>query len=332
MKTPSHLLFVLIVGLVGVAFSSLFFGEFWVGPDQMAAWIFGTGDDLSKTILSQIRLPRIVLAAMTGFSLGLAGAATQGLLRNPLAEPGLLGASNMAALGAVLVIYLGLTGTLSYLVPVAAIFGAMASVVLLLLFAGHGVSSLRLILAGFAVSTLAGAGIALALNLSPNMFAALEISFWLLGAVENRSWAHIILALPGVFIGCVLMLRVGRALDALTLGEGVAHSLGVDLSRLRLMLTVGLSLAVGSVVAVTGIIGFVGLLAPHLVRPFSGYLPSHTLLPSALLGAILLVLADSVVRIVPGQNELKLGVMTAFLGAPMLVYLLRRGAFSQERL
>ena len=274
--------------------------------------------------MGEIRAPRIVLAALTGFVLGLSGAAIQGLLRNPLAEPSLLGASNAAALGAVGVIYLGLTGTLSLAVPLAAGAMALASVLLLILFAGRGVSSIRLILAGFAVSALAGAGIALVLNLSPNVFAALEIAFWLLGAVENRSWAHVALALPGSLLGCALLLSDARALDKLTLGEDVAASLGANLRALRLRVSAGLAVAVGSVVAVTGVIGFVGLMSPHLARALVGQSPAQSLLPSGLLGALILVLADTFIRAVPTAAELKLGVVTAFLGVPVLLYLLRR--------
>ena len=193
-----------------------------------------------KILFEQIRGPRIVLAAMTGFVLGLAGAAVQGLFRNPLAEPGLLGASNGAALGAVMVIYSGLATTLSFAVPLAAALMALLSVLILLALAGKGASSLRLILAGFAVSAFAGAGIALALNLSPNYFAALEIAFWLLGAVENRSWLHVALAAPGAVLGCLLMWRAARPLDGLSLGEEVARSLGINMARLRLQISIGL--------------------------------------------------------------------------------------------
>jgi iron complex transport system permease protein len=265
---------------------------------------------------------------MTGFVLGLAGAVVQGLFRNPLAEPGLLGASNGAALGAVMVIYSGLATTLSFAVPLAAALMALLSVLILLALAGKGASSLRLILAGFAVSAFAGAGIALALNLSPNYFAALEIAFWLLGAVENRSWLHVALAAPGAVLGCLLMWRAARLLDGLSLGEEVARSLGINMVRLRLQISIGLALAVGAVVSVTGVIGFVGLLAPHLVRPLTGALPSKTLLPAALLGAILLVLADSFIRLIPTLTELKLGVVTAFLGVPLLLALLTRPSAS----
>ena len=314
----------LLALLISAAAVSMLAGDAPLSLSDIARWLAGSGAAIPDMILGEIRAPRIVLAAFTGFVLGLAGAAVQAFLRNPLAEPSLLGASNCAALGAVIVIYLGLSGTLSYGVPVAACLAALVSVLLLLAFAGRGVSSLRLILAGFAVSALAGAGISLVLNLAPNAFAALEIAFWLLGGVENRNWEHVYLALPGGILGCMLLLWRARALDALVLEEDVAQSLGVNLEALRLRLALGLALGVGSVVAVTGVIGFVGLFAPHLVRPFTGHLPSRTLIAAGLLGAVILVLADGFVRAVPTQAELKMGVVTAFLGVPMLLYLIRR--------
>lgn len=317
----------LLAGLVTAALASLLIGDVSVDLFAVLAWLSGGSSNEAAfyaILFEQIRGPRIALAAMTGFVLGLSGAAIQGLLRNPLAEPGLLGASNGAALGAVIVIYSSLAATTSFAVPLAASLTALLAVLLLLALAGKGASSLRLILAGFAVSAFAGAGIALALNLSPNYFAALEIAFWLLGAVENRSWLHVGLALPGAFIGCVLMGLAARGLDALALGEEVAASLGTNINRLRGQIALGLALAIGAVVAVTGVIGFVGLLAPHLARPFSGALPSKTMLPAGLIGAILLVVADSFIRLIPTATELKLGVLTAFLGVPLLLLLLRR--------
>jgi iron complex transport system permease protein len=319
-----RLTLILCLSLVVAALASFLCGPVVSRPSDLLAWLGGNGDAHLNIIFADIRAPRIVLAAITGFVLGLAGAATQGLLRNPLAEPSLLGASNAAALGAVIAIYLGLSGTLSYAVPLSAALAALLSVLLLLVFAGRGVSSVRLILAGFAVSALAGAGIALALNFSANIFAALEISFWLLGAVENRSWHHVALVLPGSLIGVGLLLSGGRALNALALGDDVAASLGVRLNRLRWRFALGIALAMGAVVSVTGVIGFIGLVAPHLVRPLVGHNPHQSLIPSALMGAILLLVADSLVRLLPSQQELKLGVLTAFLGVPMLLYLLRR--------
>ena len=315
---------ILLALLLVLAAISLLIGDVATSPRALLAYVSGTGSEFHAILFETIRAPRLALAAMTGFVLGLSGAAIQGFLRNPLAEPGLLGASNGAALGAVMAIYLGLASTVSYWVPLAAAIMALVSVAALMAVAGQGASSLRLILAGFAVSAFAGAGIALALNLSPNYFAALEIAFWLLGAVENRSWLHVHMALPGAVLGCLLMASTARSLNALALGEEVAQTLGLAMRNLRARIAVGLALAIGAVVSVTGVIGFVGLVAPHLVRPYCGHMPSRSLLPSALLGAILLVLADTAVRAIPTGTELKLGVMTAFFGVPLLLLLLRR--------
>lgn len=320
-----------LAGVLLVAMAaSLLVGDVTTSPAALLRWLGGAGDAFHAIIFETVRAPRIVLCALTGFVLGLAGAAIQGFLRNPLAEPGLLGASNGAALGAVMVIYLGLASTVSFAVPMAAALAALASVVLLMAVAGRGASSLRLILAGFAVSAFCGAGIALALNLSPNYFAALEIAFWLLGAVENRSWLHVGLALPGAALGCALMFVTAKKLDALALGEAVAESLGVSMGVLRAQIAIGLAVSVGAVVSVTGVIGFVGLVAPHLVRPFCDHVPSRTLLPAALLGGLLLVLADTAIRAIPTMVELKLGVLTAFLGVPLLLWLLRRPGFALD--
>ena len=326
--------YLLLVAFLAVSAGASFLaGDVAVDIFALLGWLSGDATEaaaFNKILFEQIRGPRIALAALTGFVLGLSGAAIQGLFRNPLAEPGLLGASNGAALGAVAVIYSGLASTLSFAVPLVAAMSALISVLLLLALAGRGASSLRLILAGFAVSAFAGAGIALALNLSPNYFAALEIAFWLLGAVENRSWLHIWLALPGALIGCALLLRSARALDGLALGEDVARSLGIGLTGLRLQVSIGLALAVGAVVSVTGVIGFVGLVAPHLIRPFCGHMPSRSLLPAGLVGAVLLVVADTAIRAIPTMVELKLGVLTAFLGVPLLLWLLRRPGFKLD--
>jgi iron complex transport system permease protein len=265
------------------------------------------------------------VALMVGGMLGIGGAALQGYLRNPLAEPSVLGASNGAALGAVVALYFGLAAAQPLALPILAIVGAVIALALLFVLAGRGESALTLILAGIAVSMLAGAGISLALNLSPNPFAAMEIATWLLGSLEDRSFRHVWITAPCVTIGIALLLVDGRALDALSLGEDGARALGVDLSRVRMRLLAGIAIGVGGAVAVSGAIGFVGLIVPHFVRPFTDRSPSATLVPSALAGAALLTLADTAVRLIPTPTELKLGVVTAMLGVPVfLLHLLRQ--------
>jgi iron complex transport system permease protein len=295
-----------------------------LSPGRLFAAATGGGDRIAAIILFELRLPRTLLALAIGAMLGLAGAALQGYLRNPLAEPSVLGTSNAAALGGVAALYFGLAELHPALLPLLATGGALLSLALLVLLAGKAESPLTLILAGIAVGALAVAGTSLALNLSPNPFAAMEIMTWLLGSLENRAFGHLWIALPCIAVGMAMLLWNGRALDALSLGEDAAQALGTDLRRTRARLLLGTAIGVGGAVAVSGAIGFVGLIVPHLVRPFTDRSPSAILLPSAIGGAALLTLADIGVRVIPATNELKLGVVTAFLGVPVfLVHLIR---------
>lgn len=320
----SLLLALLAALTLAAAIASLLFGPVDLSVGRLLAAASGHGDSIATTILFELRLPRTVLALVVGAILGLAGAALQGYLRNPLAEPSVLGTSNAAALGGVAALYFGFAQIHPAALPLLAIGGALLSLAVLFALAGRSESPLTLILAGLAVGTLAVAGTSLALNLSPNPFAAMEIMTWLLGSLENRSFEHVWIALPCVAIGAAMLLWNSRALDALTLGEDAAQALGVDIRRLRLRLLVGTAIGVGGAVAVAGAIGFIGLIVPHLMRPLTDRSPSATLLPSAIGGAALLVLADIGVRIIPTTNELKLGVVTAFLGVPIfLVHLMR---------
>ncbi|MGC6329271.1 FecCD family ABC transporter permease [Rhizorhabdus sp. FW153] len=315
---------ILLLLLLMAAVGSIALGAVPISLARMAAVLVGKGDMVARIILIDLRLPRALVGLAVGAMLGLAGAVLQGYLRNPLAEPSVLGASNAAALGAVGAIYYGLSEWNVVLLPLMAIGAALIALALLVFLAGHGESPLTLILSGIAIATLASAGISLALNLSPNPFAAMEIMTWLLGSVENRSIEHVWIALPCVALGAFLLLRDGRVLDALALGEDGARSLGFDLGRSRRRLLLGVAIGVGGAVAVSGAIGFVGLIVPHLVRPFTDRSPSATLVPSMIAGATLLTLADILVRLLPTSNELKLGVVTAFLGVPVfIVHLLR---------
>lgn len=275
-------------------------------------------------VLVQLRLPRALLGLLVGFSLGLAGAVMQGFLRNPLAEPGIIGVSGAAALGAVLVFYSGLAATSSILLPAGGITAALAVGALLFAVAGRGLSTTTLILAGVAINSLAGALISLALNLSPNPYAATEIMFWLMGSLADRSLAHVGLVLVPMAAGWALMLSTGRVLDALTLGEDTARTLGFGMRRTRAVVVAGVALAVGSATAIAGVIGFVGLVVPHLVRPFVENRPGRLLLASGLAGASLTLTADIAVRLIPSRPELQLGVVTAIVGAPFLFGLIWR--------
>jgi len=315
---------VLLTILLALFGAALMLGPANIAPERIVAAALGHGDDAVAIILHEIRLPRALLALSIGATLGLAGAVLQGLLRNPLAEPGLLGASSGAALGAVTVLSFGLAGAFSLLLPLAGVAGALVSVVVLLGAVRGGHDSLRLILGGVAISALAGAGVALALNLAPNYFAALEITFWLLGSLEDRSFLHVRLALPLMALSWILLVAAARSLDSLGLGEDTAASLGHDLRRTRFLTIAGTGLGVGAAVAVSGVIGFIGLVAPHIARALVGHSPSRILLPSALIGAALLTVSDILVRVLPTNQVLKLGVVTGLVGAPAILVILRR--------
>lgn len=300
---------------------SLMAGKVWIWPMSWAA------DNADGWIFLELRLPRALLGLCIGAVLGLSGAVLQGYLRNPLADPTVLGVSASAALGGVLAIFLGIN-----LVPFGlfgcAMIGAGASI-LLLLAIGRGGGPIGFILGGMVLSTLAGALTAFVISIAPNPFAASEIINWLMGALTDRLMEDVLTALPFMAIGVLLLLTTGRALDALTLGENGAKSLGIDLFRLQWLIVLGVGLSVGASVAVSGVVGFVGLIVPHLVRSFYGEQPSRILLPSALGGAILTLTADSLVRLIPGPGEMRLGIAMAVLGAPFFLLLLvryRKGA------
>ena len=266
----------------------------------------------------------LLLAVIIGGGLGLAGAAMQGYLRNPLAEPGLIGVSSSAALGAVLAINTGLAASLTLGLPLAALAGALAGVFLVMALAGPQGGSLTLILAGIAISAMAAALTSLVLNLSPNPFAANEIVFWMMGSLADRSMLHVWLALPLMVLGWAMLLPLARPLEALTLGEDAAASLGVNLDRLRWQVVLGTACVVGAATAVAGAIGFVGLVVPHVLRPLVGSRPGPLLIASALGGAAMLLAADIAVRVVVPDRDLKLGVLTALVGAPVFLHLIWR--------
>ncbi len=296
-------------------------GPVAIPPGRAFAALFGADAGPYSVILRDIRLPRAILGAVVGASLGLSGAALQGLLRNPLAEPALIGTSSSAALGAVIALYYGFAAMFPLALPLFAIAGAVISILLLFGLAGRTPGVLTIILAGVALSSLAGALISIAINLSPDPHSALEIVFWLMGSLSNVSMRHAALALPFSLAGWAMLLSCGRALDALTLGEDTAASLGVSLTRLRYSLIVGTALAVGAGVAVAGSIGFIGLIVPHILRPLVGHRPGRLLAASALGGAALLLAADIGVRLISTDPEFKLGVLTAVIGAPFFLVL-----------
>jgi len=292
------------------------------GQELFDGLVYGNG--IPGIVIREIRLPRLLLSLLIGAVLGLSGAAMQGLLRNPLAEPAVFGAPQAAALAAVCVLYSGAADVYSLTLPLAAIAGAFLSVALILLVAGRSADPLSLLLAGLAISSLAASATSLAINLSPNPFAVTEIVFWLMGSFEDRTMRHVLLAAPFIAAACLVLLACGRGYRALSLGEDTAVSLGIDLARLKAMTVLGVALGVGAGVAVSGAIGFVGLVAPHMVRHAMGADPGRILIPSALTGAVLLTAADIAVRLIPATSEIKVGVLTALLGVPLFLYLILR--------
>jgi iron complex transport system permease protein len=317
-----NLILGLLVALISLTALSLTVGDININIINGLKDIVNNESTLNSIIFEEIRLPRTLLAVLIGASLGISGAALQGMVRNPLAEPGVIGVSTSAALGAVIVFYFGLAAVFPLALPLGGIIGALLAVIFLYLLTRSNNSMLTLILAGVAVSSLSAALTALALNLSPNPYASLEIFFWLMGSLADRSFTHVWLVLPPTLIGWWLMLSTRRDLDVLSLGEDTAQSLGVQLLRLNRRIILGVALAVGAAVSVSGGIGFVGLVVPHLLRRFVNYQPGRLLVCSGLGGAVLLLAADITVRLLPTQQELKIGVLTALLGAPFFLHLI----------
>ena len=322
-RLPGYVMTALALAtLLAAAAFSLFLGRVNISPAELWSGLVSPNANLAGLVVTELRLPRAILAILVGASLGLSGAVLQGVLRNPLAEPGLLGVSNGAAVGAVISIYFGLAHAFSLATPLLGMAGAMAAGALTFAFGRS--STLTLILAGAAVSSLMSAFLAMALNFAPSPYAAYEMSVWMLGSLAERSWDHIFLAAPFIAAGVAILATMGRAVDALALGDVQAQSLGIHLDRTRILALLGVGLAVGAATSVTGSVSFIGLVAPHLVRPFVGHQPSRTLLPSALLGATLLLLADIGTRVIHTNTELRLGVLTSLLGAPFFFWLIVR--------
>lgn len=312
------LLLALFSALALILFAgSLMAGKAWV---PFSAWF---SDAPGWWIIFELRLPRAILGLSIGAALGLTGAVLQGFLRNPLADPSVLGVSSAAALGAVASIVL-VAGAAPLLIFGSAMAAACAAMVLLALLAWRSGGAVTFILAGTVLASLAGALTAFLISIAPNPYATAEIIDWIMGSLTDRSFTEVGYAVPFIALGCAALLCTGRALDGLTLGEDAARSMGVRLGRTQLLVIAGAGLAVGASVAVTGVVGFVGLIVPHLLRPIVGARPSALLLPSALGGAVLLLAADILVRLGPGAREIRLGVAMALLGTPVFLYLVHK--------
>jgi len=275
-----------------------------------------------EIIFWEIRLPRTILAVVAGFSLGICGAAMQGLFRNPLADPSIIGVTASASLGSVIIFYFGFANLFFFALPLGGIIGATVSVIIIYFIIQKNVSILVIILTGVAINSFASALISLTLNLSPSPYAAYEIMFWLLGSLADKNLNHILIIIPLAIFGWFLILFSKKWLSVLSLGEETAQSMGLDLKIFRSKIIIGSALSIGSVVSITGGISFIGLVVPHLLRPLYKYDPGKLLLPSGIGGAIMLLLADIIIRLIGINPELQIGVVTAIIGAPFFVYLI----------
>lgn len=321
---------ILLAALLLIAATlALMTGADGLSPALLVDWLTGR-DPAAAIIVADIRLPRVLAAATVGAALGLCGAALQALTRNPLAEPGILGVSAAATLGATLTLYFGLSALSPWVLPAGAIAGAALVTTLLASAAVRTQGMASLILIGVGLSSLCGALMALILNFAPNPFSLSDLVNWTLGSVANRSLGDLAVSAPLILIGAIFLLSQRSGLSLLSIGEAAAASHGLDIRRTRIAVIAGTGIATGAAVALAGAVGFVGIVAPHLVRPWTGHDPGRTLLPSAWLGALLLVLADLAVRLLPTDNELRLGVVAALAGAPIFTLIvLRRGRMAR---
>ncbi len=297
---------------------------------RVVAALFGQSSHADTIVVWQIRLPRALSAFVVGAALGSSGAALQGLLRNPLAEPGVLGVTATASLSATFALYYGFAAGSAYLLPIYAIAGALAATAFLAAAAIRIRSVVTLILLGVGLSSFSAAAMSLLLNLAPNPFSLSDMINWLLGSVANRSFEDLRISMPFFAVGLTILFMTRRGLSALTLGEAAASGVGLDLRRQRIAVVLGAGIATGASVALAGAIGFVGIVAPHIVRPVVDHDPARSLLPSALLAGLILVLADIGVRLVPTSAELKLGVVAALIGAPVFVWIAMRRRVSYD--
>jgi len=313
---------VLLIGLFVAGIVSGLFGQVNLSPFEFGAALFGGADDPISIIVRELRLPRIFIGMLAGATLGYTGAALQGMLRNPLADPGVIGVSASAGLGAVSAIYLGISAVSALAVPLMAMGGALIATLILMLLAARDSSILTLILAGIGISSLATAGVSLVMNFAPNPMSLQDMILWMLGSLENRTFDDLLLAAPFILIGWAIMVGVGQGLNALSLGSETAHSLGINVKAVRWRVVLGTALSVGATVSVCGTVGFVGLVVPHFVRAIIGYEPRRLLLPSAISGALLMTLADIFTRLPVGHGQLKLGVVMAVIGAPLFIYII----------
>lgn len=312
----------LSLALIIVALLSLVIGRTDIEITTVIQALFGMAEEPINIIVSELRLPRVLLGIFVGAALGISGASLQGVLRNPLADPGVIGVSASAALGAVIAIHLGLQMIWPMFISIFAMIGAFLCALLLLAVSIRESSVLTLILVGIGISSLAMAGVSLVMNLAETPMSVRDMVVWMLGSLENRTMTDLIFALPFILFGWILMINVGQGLNALSVGEDTAKTMGINTSLLKLRVVVGSAISVGAAVAACGTIGFVGLVVPHMVRGLITNEPGSILLPSALMGGLLLTLADLVTRIPTDGAILQLGVVTSLIGAPAFLFII----------
>jgi iron complex transport system permease protein len=315
--------YLLLASLV-VLIAALTIGPWPMPVGDAFSALLGGGAPNDRVVIWEIRLPRAIAAFLVGAALGISGAALQGLLRNPLAEPGVLGVSATSSLAAVGMLYFGIAREFPVLMPLAAIGGAVVATLFICAVAIGTSSSVSLILVGAALSSFAGALMSLLMSTAQDLYSLSDMVDWMMGSVSNRSFDDLLLSGPFVAGGAALLLTQARGLSVLSLGEEAAHGAGLDLKRTRLLVTLGAGLAVGGAVSIAGIIGFVGIVAPHIVRPWVRHDPGRTLIPSALLAGLMLTISDILIRILPTSTELKLGVVAAIFGAPIFAWIAAR--------
>ena len=311
------LIFITLLGLI----AACFIGPAEININDVFNLFYRDGNQNHHIIIFQIRLPRVICAYTVGFALGISGAALQGLLRNPLAEPGILGVSSSATLAATFVLYYEITTNNNFILPIASICGAMVATILITLAAFKVKSTMTLILVGVGLSSLSGAIMSALLNFAPNPFFFFDLTNWMLGSVANRSLEDFLLSSPFIILGIVILTLSRQSYSLLNLGEDTAKSLGLNINKLRILTIIGCGLATGGAVAIAGIIGFIGLIAPHIVRPFVNYDASRSLLPSGAIAGIFLIYADILAQKIPSESEIKLGVITAIIGAPIFIWI-----------
>lgn len=312
---------ILLVAVIITAIGSLMIGRTPLGFIEILNGFIGPVNDPVTIIVKELRLPRVLLGILIGATLGVSGAALQGVLRNPLADPGVIGVTASASLGAVIAIHLGLAILWPLFIPIFAMAGALIATIILLVVSVRESSVLMLILVGIGISSLAVAGISLVMNMAESPMSVRDMIMWMLGSLENRTTTDLLLALPFILFGWIMMINIGQGLNALSIGEDTAQSMGINISMLKLRVVIGSAISVGAAVAACGSIGFIGLVVPHMVRGLITTEPGGIILPSALMGGLLLTLADLMTRLPMPGAPLQLGVVTSLIGAPAFLYI-----------